>query len=148
MGHFFGVGPMAQTLGSPHTIGGFEAHGLAIIIGVLLSGRHPCQSAAVARPRLECPSVVRIGQRLVLVVFPQAGSPRGGYSHHCVAHHFCCGSSNLSKACGGERLTTCCSGRGDSIFSLVFPATCLRDSLRAAEAKRSVSSLNRAVNTD
>ena len=36
IGHFFGVGPMAQTLGSPHTIGGFEAHGLAIIIGVLL----------------------------------------------------------------------------------------------------------------
>ena len=24
MGHFFGVGPMAETLGSPHTIGGFE----------------------------------------------------------------------------------------------------------------------------
>jgi hypothetical protein len=36
IGHFFGVGPLASTRGSPHTIGGFEAHGLAIIIGVLL----------------------------------------------------------------------------------------------------------------
>jgi len=36
MGHFFGVGPMAQMLDSPHTIGGFEAHGLAVILGVLL----------------------------------------------------------------------------------------------------------------
>lgn len=36
MGHFFGVGPMAETFGSPYTIGGFEAHGLAIIIAVLL----------------------------------------------------------------------------------------------------------------
>lgn len=36
IGHFFGVGPLAASLGSPHTIGGFEAHGLAILIGVLL----------------------------------------------------------------------------------------------------------------
>jgi len=36
VGHFFGVGPLAATQGSPHTIGGFEAHGLALIIGVLL----------------------------------------------------------------------------------------------------------------
>jgi hypothetical protein len=36
IGHFLGVGPMAETKGSPYTIGGFEAHGLAIIIGVLL----------------------------------------------------------------------------------------------------------------
>lgn len=36
VGHFFGVGPLANTLASPHTIGGFEAHGLAIIIAVLL----------------------------------------------------------------------------------------------------------------
>jgi len=36
MGHFFGVGPLAATRGSPHTIGGFEAHGLAVIIAVLL----------------------------------------------------------------------------------------------------------------
>ena len=36
VGHFFGVGPLAATLGSPHTIGGFEAHGLAILIGALL----------------------------------------------------------------------------------------------------------------
>jgi hypothetical protein len=36
VGHFFGVGPLAATLGSPHTIGGFEAHALAIIIAVLL----------------------------------------------------------------------------------------------------------------
>src|SRR6185503_5513208 len=35
-GHFFGVGPMAATLGSPYTIGGFEAHGLAIIFAVLM----------------------------------------------------------------------------------------------------------------
>ena len=35
-GHFFGVGPMADLFGSPHTIGGFEAHGLAVILGVLL----------------------------------------------------------------------------------------------------------------
>jgi hypothetical protein len=36
VGHFFGVGPMAATLGSPYTIGGFEAHGLAIIFAVLM----------------------------------------------------------------------------------------------------------------
>ena len=35
-GHFFGIGPLASTLGSPHTIGGFEAHGLAVLIAVLL----------------------------------------------------------------------------------------------------------------
>ena len=35
-GHFLGVGPMADMFGSPHTIGGFEAHGLAVILGVLL----------------------------------------------------------------------------------------------------------------
>jgi hypothetical protein len=35
-GHFFAVGPLASTLGSPHTIGGFEAHGLAVLIAVLL----------------------------------------------------------------------------------------------------------------
>lgn len=35
-GHFFGVGPMADMFGSPYTIGGFEAHGLAVILGVLL----------------------------------------------------------------------------------------------------------------
>ncbi len=36
MGHFFGVGPMADMFGSPYTIGGFEAHGLAVILGILL----------------------------------------------------------------------------------------------------------------
>jgi hypothetical protein len=35
-GHFFGVGPMAEMLGSPYTIGGFEAHGLAAILGAFL----------------------------------------------------------------------------------------------------------------
>ena len=35
IGHFLGIGPFAQTKGSPHTIGGFEAHGLAIIFAVL-----------------------------------------------------------------------------------------------------------------
>ena len=36
IGHFFGVGPFAAAQGSPHTIGGFEAHGFAVLIGVLL----------------------------------------------------------------------------------------------------------------
>ena len=36
VGHFFGKGPLAAIQGSPHTIGGFEAHGLAILIGALL----------------------------------------------------------------------------------------------------------------
>jgi hypothetical protein len=36
IGHFLGIGPFAQTKGSPYTIGGFEAHGLAIIFAVLL----------------------------------------------------------------------------------------------------------------
>jgi hypothetical protein len=36
VGHFFGAGPLAASRGSPHTIGGLEAHGLAIIIAVLL----------------------------------------------------------------------------------------------------------------
>jgi hypothetical protein len=35
VGHFLGVGPFAQTKGSPYTIGGFEAHGLAMIFAVL-----------------------------------------------------------------------------------------------------------------
>ena len=35
-GHFFGVGPMAEMFGSPYTFGGLEAHGLAVILGVLL----------------------------------------------------------------------------------------------------------------
>src|SRR5262245_8421771 len=36
IGHFLGVGPLAGLKGSPYTIGGFEAHGLAIIFAVLL----------------------------------------------------------------------------------------------------------------
>lgn len=36
LGHFFGIGPMAVTFGSPYTIGSFEAHGMAAIIAVLL----------------------------------------------------------------------------------------------------------------
>lgn len=35
-GHFAGVGPLADTLGSPQSISGFEAHGLATLIGVFL----------------------------------------------------------------------------------------------------------------
>ena len=36
VGHFFGKGPLAGLHGSPFTIGGFEAHGLAVLIAVLL----------------------------------------------------------------------------------------------------------------
>lgn len=36
LGHFLGVGPLAVTLGSPYTIGSFEAHGLAVVLGALL----------------------------------------------------------------------------------------------------------------
>ena len=36
LGHFFGRGPLAAIQGSPYTIGGFEAHGLAILIAALL----------------------------------------------------------------------------------------------------------------
>jgi hypothetical protein len=36
VGHFLGIGPFAQTKGSPYTIGSFEAHGLAIIFAILL----------------------------------------------------------------------------------------------------------------
>ena len=36
VGHFFGVGPLSTTQDSPYTIGGFEAHGLAILVGALL----------------------------------------------------------------------------------------------------------------
>jgi hypothetical protein len=46
-GHFFGVGPLAATHGSPHTIGGFEAHGFAMLIGALL-----LRSAALAERQL------------------------------------------------------------------------------------------------
>ncbi len=35
VGHFRGVGPLAQTLHSPYTIGSFEAHGLAILFALL-----------------------------------------------------------------------------------------------------------------
>lgn len=43
LGHFLGTGPLASTVESPHTIGGFEAHGLAALIGVLLvrAADHP-----------------------------------------------------------------------------------------------------------
>ena len=36
VGHFLGIGPLAATRGSPYPIGGFEAHGLALLVGVLL----------------------------------------------------------------------------------------------------------------
>ena len=36
LGHFFGIKPFSASLGSPHTIGGFETHGFAVLIGVLL----------------------------------------------------------------------------------------------------------------
>ena len=36
VGHFWGVGPLAEIKGSPSTIGSFEAHGLALIFAVLL----------------------------------------------------------------------------------------------------------------
>jgi hypothetical protein len=42
VGHFLGVGPFAQTKGSPYTIGGFEAHGLAIIFAVLFLRAATC----------------------------------------------------------------------------------------------------------
>lgn len=35
-GHFLGSGPLAHLAGSPYTIGGFEAHGLAAILGMQL----------------------------------------------------------------------------------------------------------------
>ena len=40
VGHFMGAGPFAFMLGSPHSIGGFEAHGLALIVGVLIYRSH------------------------------------------------------------------------------------------------------------
>jgi hypothetical protein len=36
VGHFFGIGPLAHLAGSPYTIGGVEAHGLAAILGAVL----------------------------------------------------------------------------------------------------------------
>ena len=36
LGHFLGIGPLASQYGSFYTIGGFEAHGLAIVLGTLL----------------------------------------------------------------------------------------------------------------
>lgn len=35
-GHFLASGPLAHLAGSPYAIGGFEAHGLAAILGVQL----------------------------------------------------------------------------------------------------------------
>ena len=46
VGHFLGVGPLAQTKGSPYTIGGFEAHGLAIISPFCLFARPLCPSVS------------------------------------------------------------------------------------------------------
>lgn len=37
LGHFLGIGPMAEGLGSPFSIGGFEAHGLAVILGSFMT---------------------------------------------------------------------------------------------------------------
>jgi hypothetical protein len=46
LSHFFGIGPWGQIFaGSPYTIGFLEAHGLALLIGVLLIG------VAAADPR-------------------------------------------------------------------------------------------------
>jgi len=37
LSYFLGVGPLAERLiGSPYTIGFFEAHGLAVLMGILL----------------------------------------------------------------------------------------------------------------
>lgn len=36
VGHFTGRGPLAHLWQSPFTIGGFEAHGLAVVVGALL----------------------------------------------------------------------------------------------------------------
>ena len=37
LSHYLGVGPLAgRFLGSPYTLGFFEAHGLAVVIGILL----------------------------------------------------------------------------------------------------------------
>ena len=36
LGHFAARGPLAYLFQSPYTIGGFEAHGLAVILGALL----------------------------------------------------------------------------------------------------------------
>lgn len=46
VGHFRGIGPLAGMLGSPHSIGGFEAHGLALILGVLIF-RHATAPARI-----------------------------------------------------------------------------------------------------
>ena len=39
LGHFTGRGPLAHLHASPYTIGGFEAHGLAAILGFVLLKR-------------------------------------------------------------------------------------------------------------
>lgn len=37
LSHYFGIGPLAERfLNSPYTIGFFEAHGLAVFVGLLL----------------------------------------------------------------------------------------------------------------
>ena len=44
LSHFRGIGPMADRfMGSPFTIGFFEAHGLAVLMGILLwrASAHP-----------------------------------------------------------------------------------------------------------
>jgi hypothetical protein len=54
VGHFAGVGPLAGTLGSPQSISGFEAHGLAALIGIFMfhaangAGRQIMHLAAMA----------------------------------------------------------------------------------------------------
>jgi len=95
-GHFFGVGLMGETLGSPYTIGGFEAHGLAVILGASLF------SAANRTDRRLWHSIgltvhpVRLGQSAVLVDFRPIGRPGGRYCHHSYAQNLRWSSSCLS----------------------------------------------------
>jgi len=47
IGYFWGVGPMACVFGSPQTAGEVEAHGLAVVVGVVL-----IRAAALIDPTL------------------------------------------------------------------------------------------------
>jgi hypothetical protein len=68
VGHFLGVGPLAQTKGSPYTIGGFEAHGLAIIFAILLIPRPLCPSVSCGRFGLVVPAAGC--SMLLVIVYP------------------------------------------------------------------------------
>src|SRR5262249_15566079 len=83
LSHFWGIGPWGHIyLDSPYTLGFFEAHGLAFLIGLLIFGAGPpvdCLSGMWSQRRLRRCSAARMScsgaHTLPSTRFPWAWSP-------------------------------------------------------------------------